>query len=362
MPKTDKRVFDARAKLRGEDRWLVLAISADATLADLHLALLGAFGWSGRYTDIEKAYRFELGSTRFEAGRGSRTALRKLLDERVEFAYKCDPAGITADCSVVGSYEVSSRRHYPKVIEAHQSIWTQSATWKAQIAARREYRDYERRERRVVSRRTITPSRAANSAYAHGFFSALVAGPMAMPTRWLQRFLNAEHDSIDDLNASTRAVMTAYNKVADHLLAQREQFGNETLAIAREDADGTALVDWHRGFLDAMDLSPDEWTKFLSRFERKDILSPLALISQCSEDLSKREWLADRSLRENIGRSLGVMTARLWEAYRGEPMVELEFQEAAPCRVEAKVGRNEPCPCGSGKKYKRCCGSMLRAV
>ncbi|WP_291463635.1 PBPRA1643 family SWIM/SEC-C metal-binding motif protein [Desulfobacula sp.] len=24
--------------------------------------------------------------------------------------------------------------------------------------------------------------------------------------------------------------------------------------------------------------------------------------------------------------------------------------------VENKVGRNEPCPCGSGKKYKKCCG------
>jgi uncharacterized protein YecA (UPF0149 family) len=23
---------------------------------------------------------------------------------------------------------------------------------------------------------------------------------------------------------------------------------------------------------------------------------------------------------------------------------------------EAKVGRNEPCPCGSGKKFKKCCG------
>jgi len=55
-----------------------------------------------------------------------------------------------------------------------------------------------------------------------------------------------------------------------------------------------------------MDLSPDEWTKFLSRFEGKDILSPLALISQCSEDLSKRAWLADPSLRENIGKSHGV--------------------------------------------------------
>lgn len=25
--------------------------------------------------------------------------------------------------------------------------------------------------------------------------------------------------------------------------------------------------------------------------------------------------------------------------------------------AEKKVGRNEPCPCGSGKKYKKCCGS-----
>jgi SWIM/SEC-C metal-binding protein len=27
-----------------------------------------------------------------------------------------------------------------------------------------------------------------------------------------------------------------------------------------------------------------------------------------------------------------------------------------PQKAEKKVGRNEPCPCGSGKKYKRCCG------
>jgi preprotein translocase subunit SecA len=27
-----------------------------------------------------------------------------------------------------------------------------------------------------------------------------------------------------------------------------------------------------------------------------------------------------------------------------------------PYRAPVKVGRNEPCPCGSGKKYKKCCG------
>ena len=30
--------------------------------------------------------------------------------------------------------------------------------------------------------------------------------------------------------------------------------------------------------------------------------------------------------------------------------------KGTPRRVE-KVGRNEPCPCGSGKKYKKCCGA-----
>lgn len=33
------------------------------------------------------------------------------------------------------------------------------------------------------------------------------------------------------------------------------------------------------------------------------------------------------------------------------------FNPKAPTRRVEKVGRNEPCPCGSGKKYKKCCGA-----
>ena len=32
-----------------------------------------------------------------------------------------------------------------------------------------------------------------------------------------------------------------------------------------------------------------------------------------------------------------------------------EVKPIEPIRKENKTGRNEPCPCGSGKKYKRCC-------
>jgi len=35
-----------------------------------------------------------------------------------------------------------------------------------------------------------------------------------------------------------------------------------------------------------------------------------------------------------------------------------EEAERKPVRVGKKVGRNEACPCGSGKKYKNCCGKQ----
>jgi len=37
---------------------------------------------------------------------------------------------------------------------------------------------------------------------------------------------------------------------------------------------------------------------------------------------------------------------------------EVEESEQTFVRQQPKVGRNEPCPCGSGKKYKQCHGKL----
>lgn len=41
-----------------------------------------------------------------------------------------------------------------------------------------------------------------------------------------------------------------------------------------------------------------------------------------------------------------------------ERIIEIikEYKKSKTIRVEKKPGRNDPCPCGSGKKYKKCCG------
>lgn len=37
----------------------------------------------------------------------------------------------------------------------------------------------------------------------------------------------------------------------------------------------------------------------------------------------------------------------------------LEQRKSGTIRKEKKIGRNDPCPCGSGKKYKKCCGRNI---
>ena len=36
--------------------------------------------------------------------------------------------------------------------------------------------------------------------------------------------------------------------------------------------------------------------------------------------------------------------------------IQKQYRESGIVRNEEKIGRNDPCPCGSGKKYKKCCG------
>jgi uncharacterized protein YecA (UPF0149 family) len=45
------------------------------------------------------------------------------------------------------------------------------------------------------------------------------------------------------------------------------------------------------------------------------------------------------------------------ERQRAAAQAPQGYREVKQIKLEhPKVGRNDPCPCGSGKKYKKCCG------
>ena len=71
-----------------------------------------------------------------------------------------------------------------------------------------------------------------------------------------------------------------------------------------------------------------------------------------SEDTARLQ----RMMRQ---RQRNVVESRGGEDGKAEPAVAAPRQ--AVVRQGPKVGRNDPCPCGSGKKYKKCCGAVVPA-
>ncbi len=53
-----------------------------------------------------------------------------------------------------------------------------------------------------------------------------------------------------------------------------------------------------------------------------------------------------------------LINLKIVESINKEPLVNDNLKKLNPKTPERKIGRNEPCFCGSGKKYKYCCGSL----
>ena len=80
----------------------------------------------------------------------------------------------------------------------------------------------------------------------------------------------------------------------------------------------------------------------------KDIISFLMKSNLPSRDPSQVQQ--DKHKRENLQASRPGIVSAPQNTQRERP------KKVEPVRVEQKVGRNEPCPCGSGKKFKQCHG------
>ncbi|MCG8700312.1 MAG: preprotein translocase subunit SecA [Bacteroidales bacterium] len=82
---------------------------------------------------------------------------------------------------------------------------------------------------------------------------------------------------------------------------------------------------------------------------------PLRDPSQVKEGEARRKTNMDqlKASKSDVGSAYSNRGGQ-----EGQPQENREARKAQPVRVEKKVGRNDPCPCGSGKKYKNCHGKV----
>ncbi len=157
----------------------------------------------------------------------------------------------------------------------------------------------------------------------------------------------------DDAQATTilGAVLGRYNEIAQSLAKMPPEIDP---IFWKTDGGLVIAGDWAEGFLDAMDLRSREWAEMLEDEEEGRPLIPilgLAGSENESPDLAGgSEKLARlRADATDMIPSCIFKIDAYWKARR-RPGATTQLRGRKP-------GRNEPCPCGSGRKYKRCCGA-----
>ena len=203
--------------------------------------------------------------------------------------------------------------------------------------------------------------RAMNVEALDGFFAALIAGPeIVMPSEYYPEIFGGEMSetcefaSLDEANEILGLIMRHWNTIAA-ALNKDEVYG----PILLQDENGVAHGnDWARGFMRGTLMRHDGWLELVNDEDQGGCMVPIFMLHyEHDTDPKMRPKPISPKQREEV---IAGMAAGLLGAYKYFRSRRGAYAGAAsrrqPKRGASKVGRNDPCPCGSGKKYKKCCG------
>jgi uncharacterized protein len=185
-----------------------------------------------------------------------------------------------------------------------------------------------------------------------GFFTALVIGPIfVLPSQYLPVVWGDDDDGPDwDSPEQAEYVLGLLAKHWNAIAARREA-NAEHRPIIEHFGMATSGEEWAVGFMSGIDMEEGAWDPLFDDKRGDQVVLPIMVLCRAVPE-EIQEQITDE-MRETILDQLPValqMIAAYWRA----PNPSLPCHE--PVR-STKVGRNEPCPCGSGKKFKKCCGT-----
>jgi uncharacterized protein len=197
-----------------------------------------------------------------------------------------------------------------------------------------------------------------------GFLHALAIGPeTVMPRQWLPKVWGQDDgammppvDGIDQANHLLGLVMRHFNSIVSGFEHSPPLLAPIWPTVRYGDADEFEDAEmWAYGFAEGVKLSKAAWQTLFDRPDGARWYRPIALLGaddfSADQDALTRTPAQRAALAEEIEESVAQMHA-FWLPLR---RAVAERQQAQ--RMSTKVGRNEPCACGSGKKFKKCCGA-----
>ena len=185
-----------------------------------------------------------------------------------------------------------------------------------------------------------------------------------MPSEWLPLIWGKdtalEFDTEKEAKDIMDLIMGHYNRVAQTLTPPCDTL--ETLYEV-DPTNGKILWEpWVHGFCTAMELRPEAWDE-MTTSGGDDVSSVIVMFYMMNALYTGKMELPSEEIDKSFNDAPDmipemVMTLNNWvksQHHNNAFDIFAANSNIAPHKNN-KVGRNKPCPCGSGKKYKKCCG------
>lgn len=197
-----------------------------------------------------------------------------------------------------------------------------------------------------------------------GYLHAIAIGPeTVMPSQWLPKVWGEQDGAMmpfakdmDQIHHMLGLVMRHYNSII-WSFEQRPPvlaplWGTVQYATTGELDDAEM---WAYGFAEGVKLSRAAWQPLFDDPQGQQWYRPIGLLG--AENYSPDQEELTRT-PEQRGALTGEIEGSLLHIHAfWLPLRHAVAERQQAQRISTKVGRNEPCPCGSGKKFKKCCGA-----
>ncbi len=189
-----------------------------------------------------------------------------------------------------------------------------------------------------------------------GFLTGVALSPEPVAAEeWMARVWLDPDVAAPLLEAASPALVGLVAAILEHYEAVVLSLNgdpDEHDCLFEDDDDGEVLWDgWVEGFIEAAGLQPDAW-EALSREEGEapDAINLLLALDEIVRGESGLPAEEVRAMQDGAAELIPDLVQALNQRRLDA------IPRPAPRRVD-QIGRNDPCPCGSGKKYKKCCGA-----
>jgi uncharacterized protein len=194
-----------------------------------------------------------------------------------------------------------------------------------------------------------------------GLFCALICAPRAVPPSEYIPLIMGSGVAFEN-EAQAQKIMDLmirhFNSIADQLQSTYRTDDIYVPALIVDEHGAPDGREWASGFMVGVTLSAQGWPALMADTTLGQMIAPMLTLTaapdpdptQCLPDLAPEK-------REDLLEDMFVGLSDIYAHFAADRRaIEAAAAPQTIKRESAKVGRNDACPCGSGKKFKQCCG------